>query len=105
MIIEVKNNEKQYIHLKFNDEWERMDFLQSLESLFRVHEEKIKDRIYNLQNNSIIINELSKGQIKLLKGELEWIAFKKFNPYYYDIANSIKDDIDTKLKLSVLKEF
>ena len=104
MIIEVKNiNNKQFIEIKFNDEWERIDFLQSLESLFRVHEEPIKDKIYNLQNNSIIINELSKGQIKLLKGELEWIAFKKFNPHYYDIANSIKDDIDTKLKLSILK--
>src|SRR5690606_6623176 len=102
MIIEVKNNEKQYIHLKFNDEWERMDFLQSLESLFRVHEVKIKDKIYNLQNNSIII-ELNKNQTKLLKNDLEWIAFTEFNIHYYNIIiNDIKE-VNSKLKLSILK--
>lgn len=104
MIIEVKNiNNKQFVEIMFNDEWERMDFLQSLESLFRVHDEQVKNKIYNLNNNSIIINELSNNQVKLLKGELEWIAFYKFNPHYYNITNSIKDDIDTKLKLSILK--
>jgi len=104
MIIEVKSiNNKQFIEIMFNDEWERHDYLKSLESLFRVHDVPIKDKIYNLNNNSIIINELSNNQVKLLKGELEWIAFYKFNPHYYNIANSIKDDIDTKLKLLVLK--
>ena len=102
MIIEVKNNEKQYIHLKFNDEWERMDFLQSLESLFRVHDEPIKDKIYNLQNNSIII-ELNKNQTKLLKDDLEWIAFAEFNIHYYNIIiNDIKE-VKSRLKLSILK--
>ena len=102
MIIKVQNNEKQYIHLKFNDEWERIDFLQSLESLFRVHEEPIKDKIYNLQNNSIII-ELSKTQTKLLKDDLEWIAFAEFNIHYYNIViNDIKE-VKSKLKLSILK--
>ena len=101
MIIGVKNNEKQYIHLKFNDEWERMDFLQSLESLFRVHEVPIKDKIYNLQNNTIII-ELTKTQTKLLKDDLEWIAFSEFIAHYLNISNIIKE-VNSKLKLSIIK--
>ena len=99
-----RQNKKQYIHLKFNDEWERIDFLQSLESLFRVHEVPIKDKdkIYNLQNNSIII-ELSKTQTKLLKDDLEWIAFAEFNIHCYNIIiNDIKE-VKSKLKLSILK--
>lgn len=102
MIIEVKNiNNKQFIELKFNDEWERHDYLKSLESLFRVHEEQIKDKIYNLQNNSIII-ELTKTQTKLLKDDLEWVAFVEFKVNYYNISNSIQEK-NSLLKLSILK--
>lgn len=102
MIIEVKNiNNKQFIELKFNDEWERHDYLKSLESLFRVHDVQIKDKIYNLQNNSIII-ELTKTQTKLLKDDLEWVAFTEFNVHYYNITNSIQEK-NSLLKLSILK--
>lgn len=102
MIIEVKNiNNKQFIELKFNDEWERHDYLKSLESLFRVHDVQIKDKIYNLQNNSIII-ELTKTQTKLLKDDLEWVAFVEFNVHYYNISNSIQEK-NSLLKLSILK--
>ena len=101
MIIEVKNiNNKQYVEIMFNDEWERHDYLKSLESLFRVHDEKMHT-IFNLQNNSIIIG-LNKTQTKLLKNDLEWIAFEEFNAYYYNISNSIKE-VNSKLKLSILK--
>src|SRR5690606_23240538 len=102
MIIEVKNiNNKQLIELMFNDEWERHDYLKSLESLFRVHEVEIKDKIYNLQNNSIIIG-LSKTQTKLLKDDLEWVAVIEFNIQYYNISNSIQEK-KSLLKLSILK--
>ena len=101
MIIEVKNiNNKQFIEIIFNDEWERHDYLKSLESLFRVHDKKMHT-IFNLQNNSIII-ELNKTQTKLLKNDLEWISFVKFNAYYNYISNSIKE-VNSKLKLSILK--
>lgn len=101
MIIEVKNiNNKQLIELMFNDEWERHDYLKSLESLFRVHDEKMHT-IYNLQNNTIII-ELSKTQTKLLKDDLEWIAFSEFIAHYLNISNIIKE-VNSKLKLSIIK--